>query len=385
MKILILLAIILFSWATSFTVLLLNLKNKRIFNRRVSINKFLKYSTPLTITLSIYLLFKLELYQIFLIPVVKNISSNLLVELISTTLLFIFLFIIFFLHSTLPKAIYQKKYFGMSSSVIKFSLINLFILIGLYLINIVLILFEALVNRLPFSENINFSILLLGFFILIFLYMNYYPSLLNIFYGKVKEENYNSDDIKNIVENLSKKSNIKIKRVSIVKGEELKIANAWTYGLFRKSITVTDYLIKNVELEEFETVIAHEIGHAKKNHLWINLLVMLCFIPIINLVLYLADKYTGNFEVSFFSYVVLFGLYYFVIIRKVSRTLEYKADKYIVKVASQPEAFIPAITKVSMLNSAKTEFNKLQELFMTHPPLEKRVQAFKIALEERTN
>ncbi len=374
-----LIAIYTISGLSSFIILALDIKNKTIFGKNISIIKFLKFSTPLIITASLYTTLKLETYKTILYPIYLKTSSEFIINIVTTTLLFLFIFTLFFIHSTLPKAIYQKKYYNIKSGIFKFTFVNLFILIGLYIINIILITFEYLIKLLPLNQISYNSIMILGFLILIFLYMSYYPSLLNIIYGKKKEEN---QEAQQTINQLSKKAKLKIKKFSIVSAEDLKTANAWTYGLFRKKIVVTDYLLKNIETKEFETVIAHEIGHAKRNHIWINLAVMLCFIPIINIALYIANKYTQTFEVTFFTYILLFGIYYFLIIKKVSRTLEYKADKYIIKIASQPEAFINAITKISQLNSSKTKYTKFQELFITHPPLEKRIQAYQKALEE---
>lgn len=67
--------------------------------------------------------------------------------------------------------------------------------------------------------------------------------------------------------------NAGLKQTSIYKWPttKRKLANALVSGFRRKTIYISDYLIENASMDEIEAFVAHEIGHVKKHHLWIRM------------------------------------------------------------------------------------------------------------------
>lgn len=80
-------------------------------------------------------------------------------------------------------------------------------------------------------------------------------------------------------------------------GSKNKTANAVVSGFFKKRIFVTDYLMENLSRDEIEAIVAHEIGHIKKGHLWIRLGLILGWLLIVQVIGVLGDDLASHVPV----------------------------------------------------------------------------------------
>src|SRR5690606_1678956 len=59
-----------------------------------------------------------------------------------------------------------------------------------------------------------------------------------------------------------------------------KVANALVCGLIHKRVFVASYLLENLSEDEVNAILAHEIGHIVRLHLWIKALLFVAAIPL---------------------------------------------------------------------------------------------------------
>ena len=165
--------------------------------------------------------------------------------------------------------------------------------------------------------------------------------------------------------------------------------NAYFSGLGKtKRIVLYDSLIQSHDEEELLSVLAHEIGHLKKNHIK-KQFVITCLISI--LLFYLASKII-TWDVIFHSfgfslmpaYAGLFlvgvlwepvGFFLSPIAMATSRKFEREADLYAFQILKTAEPFIRALKKMAKDNLSNLRPNRLYVWFnYSHPPLLERIK-----------
>lgn len=170
-------------------------------------------------------------------------------------------------------------------------------------------------------------------------------------------------------------------------GEKTRKANAAVVGWGNtRRIIVSDTLLENFSGEEIEVIMAHELCHHVKNHIWYGMVLqsILTFIAfdIAHHVLVPASRFLGlngiqdvaNFPLlalvmTAVSLAVLPVANYF------SRRLETQADLYALDVTGDALAFVSSMEKLADLNLANRTPNKLIEfIFYSHPSIEERIQ-----------
>ncbi|MBM3292504.1 hypothetical protein FJY84_07480 [Candidatus Bathyarchaeota archaeon] len=102
------------------------------------------------------------------------------------------------------------------------------------------------------------------------------PYLVNMLYGAKKLDKEVQPNLHMMIESLSRKSGIKTPRLMI---SSLNIPNAFAYGspLTGNHVAVTQGLLQELEAEEVEAVIGHEIGHLK--HRDMHVMMVVSFLP----------------------------------------------------------------------------------------------------------
>ena len=169
--------------------------------------------------------------------------------------------------------------------------------------------------------------------------------------------------------------------------KETRKANAALVGIGKtRRIIIGDTLLDNFTYDEIEVVLAHEMGHHKKKHIW-KLLVFGTFITFVGL--YFADmvmknylRYFGFDDISdigafplFLLLLLGFSLLAMPLQNGFSRYLERRADMFALKTTGKPRAFISTMTKLAEQNLSDATPNKLIEIIMyNHPPVAKRIR-----------
>ena len=260
----------------------------------------------------------------------------------------------------------------------------LFIFGGLIVVGIIGLILFAAVEKLPLWIGIPIFILLFSLFLL--LLSTHYPRLIGIIYGSSK---IRDDEISSRLITLSERAKVKIKHISLIRTRDLKMANAWVFGLLSKRIYITDYLLDNFSLDETETVLAHELGHVKKKDLWIYFVYSLGYGAFFGIIMQGLSTVLDfeKMSVGFWGLIgtVLAPLYFVVLFGIISRKLEFRADKYVTEIASNPSAYIEALKKLATLNTLPFRWKKKDEALLSHPSVERRILKFSQVLNSRQN
>ena len=207
-------------------------------------------------------------------------------------------------------------------------------------------------------------------------------------------------DLKTGIENLAKKEGIRVEGIyQMDASKRTRHTNAYLAGLGKaKRIVLFDSLIQAHDHEEILAILAHEIGHLKKNHIKKQL----AAVSIVSfLLLYLASKlllwevmYTSFGFANMAQYVGLFlvgvlwgPLSFFLspIGMAVSRRFEREADVYSQRALQTAKPLSDALKKMARENLSNLTPHPLYVCFnYSHPPLLERVEFLdQLALDEK--
>ncbi len=160
-----------------------------------------------------------------------------------------------------------------------------------------------------------------------------------------------------------------LKRVYVVPAGRGHLTNA--YGL-SESIAVTDNYGKFLDRAELDFVIGHELGHVKGKHGRKKLLIMTTIFATLAVICFFFPPALIRFRpvLDFFLLLTPILTFYFF-----SRRFEYAADKSSVEFTHDAKAAIRALDNLYDFTQAPTRYNRIIEVFLTHPSLEHRVAA----------
>lgn len=209
--------------------------------------------------------------------------------------------------------------------------------------------------------------------------------IIPIFY---KYSALNDEELKKRLMRLAERSGAEVRDVfKINMSKETRKANAALLGIGRtRRIIIGDTLLDNFTPDEIEIVLAHELGHHKKMHIW----KLLAFGTIITFFgLYVADvvmeEYLRHFGFNAVSDIGAFPLLCLLLLgfsllamplqNGFSRYLERRADVFALKMTRMPDAFISTMSKLAQQNLSDTTPNRFVEIMMyNHPPIAKRIK-----------
>jgi STE24 endopeptidase len=218
---------------------------------------------------------------------------------------------------------------------------------------------------------------------------------MNLFYSRLivplfnKQTPLEEGELKSKIQRYAHNVGFQLKNIFVIDGSKRSTkANAYFSGFGKeKRITLYDTLLKDLEEDEIVAVLAHEVGHYKKNHILFNLFVS---ILITGLTLYVLSLFINNPAVSlaigvsipsFHAALIGFGILYSPIseitgiaMNYVSRKFEYQADDY-AKDTFAPLPLITSLKKLSKNNlSNLTPHNAYVFMHYSHPPLVDRIR-----------
>lgn len=218
---------------------------------------------------------------------------------------------------------------------------------------------------------------------------------INLFYSKLivplfnKQTPLEEGELKSKIQTYAQTVGFELKNIFVIDGSKRSTkANAYFSGFGKeKRVTLYDTLLKDLEEDEIVAVLAHEVGHYKRNHIVFNLVVS---VLITGLTLYVLSLFINNPAVSlaigvtvpsFHAALIGFGILYSPIseitgiaMNYISRKFEYQADNY----AKDTFASVPLITSLKKLS--KNNLSNLTPhaayVFMhySHPPLIDRIR-----------
>lgn len=234
-----------------------------------------------------------------------------------------------------------------------------------------------------------------NFWIYSWMLISIFTLALNMFYAKLIVPIFNDQsplepgELRDTIEAYSKKVGFQLKDIFVIDGSKRSTkANAYFSGFgSEKRITLYDTLIADLNKEEIVAVLAHEVGHFKKKHVVINLIlsVLVTGVTLWFLSLFIANPLLSealNVEHhSFHVSLVAFGILYSpisevtgLVMNLVSRAFEYQADDY-AKDTYDGEALITSLKKLSKNNlSNLTPHPALVFIHYSHPTLLQRIK-----------
>ncbi|WP_110931303.1 M48 family metalloprotease [Paenibacillus bouchesdurhonensis] len=169
-----------------------------------------------------------------------------------------------------------------------------------------------------------------------------------------------------------------------------KVANAIVCGLIYKRVFIGSYLLENLSISEMNSILAHEIGHIRRFHLWIKAILFVAAIPLFLGLTSMMDRVEGSgFHIPIpvgvvFILALILGYLWFVG-SYVSRKLERDADAYVLKMGIPAAVFVSALTKLAELNHSMLSIHKFIEKLQTHPSFEHRIQWIQHAAKHAYN
>ena len=174
---------------------------------------------------------------------------------------------------------------------------------------------------------------------------------------------------------LCRAAGVRVSDIRLIKLGETRVANAMVSGLlpWYRCIYVTDHMLETFTPEEIRTILAHEVGHVKKMHLWaylglglVGMLLMGQTREWLAEVLNMPNSVLpGN--IALILWITL-GFPFF------SRIFERQADRYAVALTGDAPSFARALEKLATVNCAARS-SGIGEWFGSHPDIDKRVAA----------
>jgi heat shock protein HtpX len=217
--------------------------------------------------------------------------------------------------------------------------------------------------------------------------------------GAQKVTRQDEPELYNLLENLAISRGLKTPTLRIIETPEM---NAYASGLSEGhySVTVTRGLMQALDRDELEAVLAHEMTHVINKDVR-TMVIASIFAGIISVLAQLIFRglfyvrgdrrnKNGGALIAIGLVIAAIGFALSVVIRlMLSRTREFVADAGSVELTKNPDAMISALRKISgrsyvkapddvqgmFLDNTPEKGNLVDEMFATHPPIEKRIAA----------
>jgi len=263
--------------------------------------------------------------------------------------------------------------------IIKSSILS--ILIGGFLLFLALYLYDSL--------NDSFWLYLwIGLSLLMVLINMFYADLIVPIFNKLTP--LENGDLRKKIENYSKEVGYLLKNIYVIDGSKRSTkANAFFSGLGpRKTIALYDTLIEKHTENELVAVLAHEVGHFKKKHVFSGLLMSVIQIGVMAFFFELCLKLPeislalGGSGVSFHLGLIGFSIIFSpismmsgILMNYISRKNEFEADSYAKETYNGDDLSL-ALKKLSVDSLSNIYPHPLYVFFhYSHPPLIKRLRA----------
>ena len=263
--------------------------------------------------------------------------------------------------------------------IIKSSILS--ILIGGFLLFLALYLYNSLND---------------GFWLYLWIGLSLLMVLINMFYADLIVPIFNkltpleNGDLRKKIENYSKEVGYLLKNIYVIDGSKRSTkANAFFSGLGpRKTIALYDTLIEKHTENELVAVLAHEVGHFKKKHVFSGLLMSVIQIGVMAFFFELCLKLPeislalGGSGVSFHLGLIGFSIIFSpismmsgILMNYISRKNEFEADSYAKETYNGDDLSL-ALKKLSVDSLSNIYPHPLYVFFhYSHPPLIKRLRA----------
>ena len=325
---------------------------------------------------------------------ITNIIEELNIRYINHDLAIIIFFVVFMTLVNMPVGLYKTFYieekYGFNKSnlglYLKDSLLSL--ILGILIISVLFSTFNILFITYPDYWWLYIWIVYILFNIFI-LYA--YPIFIAPLFNEFKK--LSDTAIIEVVDNLSKRTNFSVSNIYVMDGSRRSAhSNAYFTGLHKsKRIVFFDTLLTMLTPNEVEAVLAHEIGHYKKNHILKSMLMSLVFSFLAFYIIYnltLLDSLFIGLQIDanspgeliiFFSLVIPSVLFFLnPLFSSLSRKNEFEADNY-AKNFSDKNNLISSLKKLYKENLTILKTSPLySKIYNSHPTVFERINNLKL-------
>ncbi len=232
------------------------------------------------------------------------------------------------------------------------------------------------------------------FWIYTWVFIAIFSIFMTLFYSSLivplfnKQTPLEDGTLKKHIQEFATKVGFKLDNIFVIDGSKRSTkANAYFSGFgIKKRIVLYDTLITDLETDEIVAVLAHEIGHYKKKHVFINMILSVC---LTGFTLFILSLFINNdllsealsvSKPSFHIGLIAFGVLYApisaitsLLMHILSRKFEYQADNY-AKEHYNGKSLINALKKLSKHSLSNLTPHKSYVFYhYSHPTLLQRV------------
>ncbi len=200
-------------------------------------------------------------------------------------------------------------------------------------------------------------------------------------------------ELRTAIENYAQKVGFPLSRIDVMNGSKRSAkSNAYFSGFGKqKRIALFDTLLEKHSNDEMVAILAHEVGHYKKHHIKVGILISILHTGLLFWLLSIFIDNPGLFEafqmkeISVYGGLTFFMILYSpvelvlsVIMNAVSRKNEFQADAYSAKTTEKSEHLISGLKNLSVSNLGNLTPHSLSVLLdHSHPPVLERITALK--------
>ena len=204
-----------------------------------------------------------------------------------------------------------------------------------------------------------------------------------------------SGDLHDAILGYARKADFPLRGLFVVDGSRRSSkANAFFTGFGKnKRIGLFDTLVDDYTVPELVAVVAHEVGHYKKRHIWQRMALSIGHLGAMLWILSLFLGQEGLFaafyvsEPSVYAGLLFFGLLFTpvelvlsILVNLFSRQNEFEADRFAAETTGSGEPLIAALKKLSADNLSNLTPHPLAVfLDYSHPPVLQRIAALRQA------
>ncbi len=232
------------------------------------------------------------------------------------------------------------------------------------------------------------------FWIYTWLFIAVFSVFMTMFYSSLlvplfnKQTPLEAGELRTEIENFSRKVGFNLDNIFVIDGSKRSTkANAYFSGFgSKKRIVLYDTLINDLKINEIVAVLAHEVGHYQKKHVFINMVISILLtgftLYILSLLINnpLLSKALSVSEPSFHIGLIAFGVLYSpiseitgILMNYISRKFEYQADDFAKENYNSPD-LISSLKKLSKNSLSNLTPDKATVfLHYSHPTLYQRI------------
>ena len=200
-------------------------------------------------------------------------------------------------------------------------------------------------------------------------------------------------ELRTAIENYAQKVGFPLSRIDVMDGSKRSAkSNAYFSGFGKqKRIALFDTLLEKHSNDEMVAILAHEVGHYKKHHIKVGILISILHTGLLFWLLSIFIDNSGLFEAFQMKEITVYGgLTFFmilyspvelvlsVIMNAVSRRNEFQADAYSARTTEKSDHLISGLKNLSVSNLGNLTPHSLSVLLHhSHPPVLERITALK--------